>query len=69
MELSNVYLVSGRVSGDDDDTVHLVEASDEGMAQDRFERELRDESGDDNETIYINQLVALDEAMKARLKA
>lgn len=41
LPLLNMYVLSGRVIGDDDDSVHIVEANDLGSAQAVFEQQLR----------------------------
>ena len=55
-DVQNLYLVSGRVSGDDDDTVHIVSGKDIGDAVSTFEEQLRHDSRypDENGQVYIN---------------
>ncbi len=49
-----LYLISGRVSGDDDDTVYVVEADDLGDAQEAFTTELLGgEETDDTPEVYV----------------
>lgn len=55
-EVHNLFLVSGRVCGDDDDTVHIVSGNDIGDAVSTFEEQLRHDSRypDENGQVYIN---------------
>lgn len=44
--LRNLYLISGRISGDDDDMVHIVEADDIDSAVKAFEEAMQEEEGE-----------------------
>jgi hypothetical protein len=70
-DLDNMRLISGRVSGDDDDTVHIVEAGTGVAHQQRFEDELGSyEDGDDAVEIFTildcSLKVAIDQRLRAR---
>lgn len=45
IDVCNMYLISGRLSGDDDDSVYIVEADSESVAKRKFKNELFNESG------------------------
>lgn len=54
IDLNNLYLVSGRVEGDDDDSQQIVEAPDEGAATAAFVDDLRSFlSADEVREIYV----------------
>ena len=65
--LKEIFLVSGRVPFDDDDTVHLVEAGDLGSAVDIFTRALNEEDDPERE-VYINVEMNLYDALTHRLR-
>lgn len=70
--VKDVFMVSGRQSGDDDDTCYLVEADDDGEASDKFKSFLREEAvvfeGEDEPEFYINESVLLANAIDHRLR-
>jgi hypothetical protein len=72
LAVKDVFLVSGRQSGDDDDTCYLVEADDDGEASDKFKSFLREEAvvfeGEDEPEFYINESVLLANAIDHRLR-
>jgi hypothetical protein len=70
--VGRLFLVFGRVPFADDDTVHVIEADDQGQAEAIFEAELlgevlEDDPNDSHPRIYINQVCSLSDAIGARL--
>lgn len=65
--MTNLFLFSGRLSGDDDDTCRIVEADDMGAAQTRFENLLRDEAdAAEDAVVYIVSSETLSQALAER---
>lgn len=65
---SDLFLISGRVSGDDDDSVHIVEAQDQGVANSVFTKHLQCECGGDEATdVFIIDSSPLPSAISQRL--
>lgn len=67
--INQLFLISGRCWGDDDDTVHIVEADNEAAAIDIFTtylRSLTDKDYEDDE-IFINITEPLKDAVIGRL--
>jgi|TARA_R100000687_G_C6432379_1_gene156363 hypothetical protein len=68
VELNRFYLISGRIAGDDDDSVHIVEAPDMGTAESLFTTQLREESFVGEEArVFIVHSISLAEAIKQRV--
>ncbi len=65
---SDLFLISGRVSGDDDDSVHIVEAQNQGVANSVFTKHLQNECGGDEATdVFIIDSSPLPSAISQRL--
>ena len=67
VDLSRLYLMSGRIENDDDDSVHIVEAPDMGVAEELFTTQLREESFVGEEArVFIVHSIPLAEAINQR---
>lgn len=68
-DVHNLFLVSGRVCGDDDDTVHIVSGNDIGEAVSTFEEQLRHDSRypDEAGQVYINTSQPLNYAIEQHI--
>lgn len=65
---SDLFLISGRVSGDDDDSVHIVEAQNQGVANSVFTKHLQSECGGDEATdVFIIDSSPLPSVITQRL--
>lgn len=65
----NLYLISGRVCGDDDDTQHIVESPSEAEANAKFIAQLQADCGGDEKTdVFVILSMPLTEAIDQRLK-
>ena len=62
------YVISGRVHGDDDDTVHFVEAKDDIAAMGVFARHLAPEDTDPSREVYIVTCRTVETSVTERLK-
>lgn len=68
LNINDIYVVSGRVHGDDDDSVYLVEATDPGQADDIFRNHLQSlAQASDEVDIYVNTTEPLSLALNERL--
>lgn len=68
VDLNRLYLISGRIADDDDDSVHIVEAPDMGTAEGLFTTQLREESFvDEDARVFIVHSISLAEAIKQRI--
>jgi len=68
--LSSLFLVSGRVSGDDEDIQHIVEAQDQADAEALYIEQMQSGSnGDDQPLVFVNRCIPLNKAIDTRLKA
>lgn len=63
----HLFLVQGRISGDDDDTVKLVEAGDLSSAESIFEQSLRHEDRDFESEVFIIESVPFDRLIQWRI--
>lgn len=63
--LPDLFLVSGRVHGADDDTAMIIQACSQESAEDAFKATLDDD--DESLTVYINQSEPLVAAMTQRV--
>jgi hypothetical protein len=67
-DIDNMRLISGRVSGDDDDSVHVVDGSHGADCLQRFENELLSYGGEDCKAeIFITLDCPLKAAIEQRL--
>lgn len=67
--LENLWLISGRVCGDDDDTQHIVEAADQGAANALFIKRLIDDADGDEETeVFVILSTPLMQAINEKVK-
>lgn len=62
----NLFFAVGRMHGDDDDTMHTIEAKDHEEACQIFERYLQEAVGDFESEIYVNEVLSLAEAIEHR---
>lgn len=71
--LNRLYLATGRVEGDDEDTARIIEADSCGHAESILERHLLDEGAEakdvsrDEVTVYVNYAISLQDAIAQRL--
>mgnify|MGYP000406133958 CR=1 FL=1 len=66
--LDDLWLISGRVCGDDDDAQHIVEASSKGSAVSLFTAQLQNDANGDEDTVVIVVLsMPLSQAIERRL--
>lgn len=70
IELERLFLITGRVSEDEDETVHIVEAPDAGTAERLFIDQVRQECFDDGEekTVYVIDSTSLANAIDQRVR-
>lgn len=66
---SSLFLVSGRVFGDDDDTQHIVAAADIKSACSAFVDAMRADAGDESAEVFIIFSASLSEAINDRITA
>lgn len=67
VKTEHLYIAVGRMHGDDDDTMQTIEAKDHADSCRIFERHLQECGGDFESEIYINEVLSLEDAIKARL--
>ncbi len=69
ISIESLYLVSGRVCGDDDDTQHIVQASSQEAANSIFIEQLQSDCGGDEDTeVFVILSTPLEVAIAERLK-
>ena len=68
--LSSLFMITGRVLGDDDDTAYIVEATDPGSANTLFISRLQNEAGGDSHTeVFIVSSISLERAIIDRVRS
>jgi len=70
VSVANLYLLSGHVVDDLDEVQHIIEASSNWHAEERFKEQLREQNcGDEDTEIFITLCAPLSEAIAERLYA
>ena len=68
--LDDLYLVTGRVCGDQDDTLHIVHAIRHEAAEEVFIKHLQTQCGGDSDTeVFVIELKVLTEAISESIKS